>query len=541
MDRPELIDTGRGLTIRYRGKLLYSGYDPRASASKRAARVQLAPNTLIFVPSLGLGYGLKELLSRLPDDCYIFCVEADQMLMALALEHKPELPQDPRLFIVRTEDTDQILDMARRLGLWRFRRLKILPLCAGYHTHRHIYNIMERGLEEEIRRYWQNKMTLIGMARLWAGNLFKNLKTLPAAQDLERIKVTQPVLVTGAGPSLEHDLLWIKANRDKFLLITVDTALPVLMDVRIRPDFIFMLESQVLNLDDFLPYHDPEIPLICDLTSNPRIIRLFDTVYFFSSRFYPLALFDRLQAFDLLPTPFPPLGSVGVAAVQAALEMSSGPVITAGLDFSYPTGKTHARGAPVNRRAHFTSGRFCPPGLQSFSAILDRPLLKLPDKSGQYVQSDLVLHSYAILLQKKIGGKKRVYTLSASGLPTGARPLYTEQERRVLFENLRRHRKSRQKQHTGRERVFAPTCTKLTSFFDSEQKLLGAAEEQIQSYLSEMYSEKETSLREIVKEVEYALLHFPDLTPRLDLNRNLITRALAAVRYYRSRISVYRS
>ncbi|HEC61107.1 MAG TPA: DUF115 domain-containing protein [bacterium] len=115
---------------------------------------------------------------------------------------------------------------------------------------------------------------------------------MPAARDLGQISETQSILVTGAGPSLEHDLLWIKANRDKFLLITVDTALPVLMDVRIRPDFIFMLESQVLNLDDFLPYHDPKIALICDLTANPRIIRLFDTLYFFSSRFYPLFAVD---------------------------------------------------------------------------------------------------------------------------------------------------------------------------------------------------------------------------------------------------------
>ncbi|HEC61106.1 MAG TPA: hypothetical protein ENI27_02500 [bacterium] len=172
MDRPELIETGRGLTIRFRGKLLYSDDDPRASASKRAANAQLANNTLIFVPSLGLGYGLKELLSRLPADCYIFCVEADQELMAIALKYKPELPKDPRLFIVRTEGTDRVLDMAKQLGLWRFRRLKTLPLCAGYHLHRHIYDHMERGLEEEIRRYWQNKITLIGMARLWAGNLF---------------------------------------------------------------------------------------------------------------------------------------------------------------------------------------------------------------------------------------------------------------------------------------------------------------------------------------------------------------------------------
>ena len=65
-DEPLLTETGRGLTVFYRGKNLYSSSEPREGARRRAAAARLEDRSLVLVPGPGLGYGLEVLLERLP-------------------------------------------------------------------------------------------------------------------------------------------------------------------------------------------------------------------------------------------------------------------------------------------------------------------------------------------------------------------------------------------------------------------------------------------------------------------------------------------
>ncbi len=91
---PVLIDTGRGFTVKYKKKYLYSSVDPLRTIEKRIHGLEIREQTLYYVPSLGLGYGLEDLLSRLPASCHILCVESDQPLMGLAVKwsHFPLFP-----------------------------------------------------------------------------------------------------------------------------------------------------------------------------------------------------------------------------------------------------------------------------------------------------------------------------------------------------------------------------------------------------------------------------------------------------------------
>ena len=80
-DEPRLTDTGGGVTVVYRNRNLYSPADPIGSALKRVRRFLAGPHlerSLVLVPSLGLGYGLQELLDGLPRSSRVVCIEADQ-------------------------------------------------------------------------------------------------------------------------------------------------------------------------------------------------------------------------------------------------------------------------------------------------------------------------------------------------------------------------------------------------------------------------------------------------------------------------------
>jgi hypothetical protein len=420
---PRLVDTGRGQTITYRGKTLYSPRDPQGAAIRRVEKLSQAPNTLVFIPSLGLGYGLAELLARLPESCHVLCIEADECLFRWALDRAPSLPQSERLTIIRTSQPERAAAVLHDLGAWRFRRVVPLHLCGGYQLARRTYRRLQEALEEEIRLYWQNKLTLVAMSHLWLRNVFTNLRLLPGSGDIRELATDRPVLVTGAGPSLEASLEWIGRIRGHVILLAVDTSLPVLAAAGLPPDWVFTLDAQVFTLGDFLPFRDPRIKLLCDLTSNPQSLRLFAELYFFSTRFHPLVLFDRLESASVLPTGLPPRGSVGVSSVEAALAVTTGPVLFTGLDFSYPGRQTHARGAPFHLAMLAHCNRRRPCGMRAFESLLTRPKLRLQGKRGDSVLTDMVLYTYARQLQSINAGCPRSFDLGVEGLPVGARTI----------------------------------------------------------------------------------------------------------------------
>jgi len=332
------------------------------------------------------------------------------------------------LTIVRLDAPEGAAATLRSLGPWRFRRLLRVPLCRGYQLQPELYQRIQEALEEEIRLFWQNKITLVDMSRLWLKNLFTNLACLPDAASLEALRVSEPVLVTGAGPSLERSLGEIRRIRGRVRVLASDTSLPTLVTSGILPDFVCVLEAQIHNLGDFVPAFVPSLPLLCDLTSSPTVLRRFPNRAFFSSRFAPLRLFGRLERHGLLPTPLPPLGSVGVSAVQLALQLTRGPVLLAGLDFAYGPGQTHARGTAPHLAGLIHGRRMHPPGMESFEALSRRPLLRLQGRNAEAVASDLVLRSYALQLRRLIEPAGRVFDIGGEGLPCGATPLETREE-----------------------------------------------------------------------------------------------------------------
>ena len=85
-DSPELVDTGSGLSLRYKGKWLYSQRAPVSRAIAILESTALEEECLYLVPSPCLCYGLTELASRLPASSSILAVETDETLFTLAQE-----------------------------------------------------------------------------------------------------------------------------------------------------------------------------------------------------------------------------------------------------------------------------------------------------------------------------------------------------------------------------------------------------------------------------------------------------------------------
>lgn len=299
-----------------------------------------------------------------------------------------------------------------------FRKVRMITLTAGTTLHREKYQAVNERLEAEITHHWQNRSTLMVMAPLYLKNLWRNLRIL-ADRPLGGLPagLPGPLVVLGAGQSLEALLPELKMHRERLFLVAADTALPALRDAEIYPDAVTVLESQYHNLADFQGYPWGKTELWADLTAHPKTFRLpWKSLRVFLSRFSSAALIERLGA---LGVPLvPPRGSVGITALELALGATEGPVGLAGLDFSFRPGKSHTRGAPALTRRLILSER-----LVSLESPPEAGLVPLSGKDGGEdckIVTTKVLRSYghsaAGLLEPH---RHRVWDLRAGGMELG--------------------------------------------------------------------------------------------------------------------------
>jgi hypothetical protein len=539
-ENPLLKDTGCGLTITYKGKYLYSSKSPKAAVLKHLALTRLLPRTLVFIPSIGLGYGFRELLERLPEHCHVLCVEFDEALMRLAAEQAaPFLPDDPRLTIVRADNPAPVQEILERLRPASFRRVVTLTLCGGARLYPDFYKKVEEYLRREVNSYWQNKMTLIHMGTIYVKNLIANLSLIPQARDLSSLAVHKPLLVVGAGPSLSASLPLINKLKERMAILAVDTALPVLLGSALRPDFIFALEPQFININDFHCLTDEAIPIIADLSSSPQVLRYCLLakglpLYLFSSQFHSLAILERLSAQGLLPEPVPALGSVGVAAVYAALRMTGQPIFLAGLDFSYPFSKTHARGAPLSLYELYTSNRFQGLGQREYSFLVERPRLTLKDKQGRKLESDLVLSSYAENLKQLSAQAQRVFDLNPLGIATGT-PLVTKESE--IDEILARRSAQAATQTAAEHPQWERSAVRQA--LETEKELLRKGIALVEKIISEEKTDAGSLAPEeysILAGIDYTYFHLPSENTLPEYTKIFLAQVLAHARYFQERI-----
>jgi hypothetical protein len=233
------------------------------------------------------------------------------------------------------------------------------------------------------------------MGPLWFSNIFKNLDFFSTGFFLDQLKIKGSIILCGAGESLEQGIPLIKELRDRIFLLAVDTAYPALLAHGIVPDGVFNLDGQFYNYYDFYKHKGNELFLFSDITAFPASLRLKGVKnVFFSSQFIPNTLLNRLADNKILPTPIPPLGSVGVTSLFLCRKLSEGNLILAGLDFSYTPGKSHAKGTIYHDLYLMRTKRDLPDGgLTALSYTRPRHILT-GRISGKELRSDTVLEGY---------------------------------------------------------------------------------------------------------------------------------------------------
>ena len=559
-EKPLLIQTGRGFSVLYRNKYLYSKYNPQAAITAQIASLHIPDSTLVLCFSPVLGYGLKELTEKLPASSYMLALEYDQILMRFSLDHCDFSPFTHQQFsYIRTDSIAEVLKKIEFLPSFPFKKCIYLSCSGGVQLYQIFYDEVRLYAEEIITRFWKNRITLMHLGRNYAHNTFRNLLSLarPLARSSTKSptwctasdknsfrlltgdeRILKPILIAGAGPSLDTTRDFIIKNRSSFFLLAVDAAAIALLP-DIRPDAIVLVESQYWIDSAFIGLYKYGIPIFADLTASPRALQACGgNVYFFCTEYARLRYLERLYH-TLRPLILPPMGSVGLTAVQLALALTAPqlPVLHTGLDFAWQKGLTHAaESSPVKKlfaeivRTESPYKLNVSTGMQCISGKRGLPYWTTPILSG-----------YAELYRHTFSDNERVIDIGTEGCLLNGRHADITETERILADVCASDADSTAigtgcSQTNAADTFFDSVCESDTAnerYEALNAYLTGEAEALtiLNDHLQGKRSISEHTMEQLFSERDYLYSHFPDAARGYSLDLGFLKRAGIELRY----------
>lgn len=530
------VETKNGFSLLYKEQFLYSRFDAKKNPQRLISSLEIKDESLFFIFSPLLGYGLAELFEKIPNSCFVLAIETDPLLYTYSLENidKNILKKNNFLYLHIEENNFGIQKLIQKLDSivnlekqFSFRRLIPLELAHSFidpeFKKSSIYFI-----DNYINQFWRNRMTIIKMGRLYAKNIFQNIAQIPKSKKLDFSRIQKPFLVLGAGISLEDNFEMIKNLQEDFFIIAVDTALAYLLKKQIRIDLCVSVEPQLINQKSFIAAKKAAIPILADLCTYPANTKILDgELSFFLSEYASLNYLGAIKNLTEIPI-YQPLGSVGLVAIQTALNLRKNlePIFFTGFDFSHPLGKTHAKESPSHIEKIISSNRLDPLG----------NIHTIGKKINNTLYTNPALENYAHLFDETFGLIKNFYNLSNITLLKKVQTIsYTK------MQNLVQEYKNKTKNLSTRsfENYLTPFDSKknrVTNFLQKENESLEELKNILEAQKKQASKIYEEKFFELLKTKEYLYIHFPEAYKKLSLTKSIIERLKIEIVFFQKDI-----
>ena len=582
---PRSVQTEGSISVLYKGRYLYSKYAPEKAIKRTVLSKPVAPGTLVLACSPVLCLCLAELCASLPENCFVLGCEFDAVLYAFSLKYIPhdiarfamlspdELPKLPFMLTKRRAETKSGAFLP---PAGTFRRVLRADFSAGTQFFPQHYAALTEAAENAVMRFWKNRITLIKFGRRFSRNLFRNIARLPRSCPIENLaqSVEKPIIVFGAGESMEKTARSIRSVQSAFYIVAADAALTPLFRFGIEPDAVVCEEAQSVIAPFFLGANGKRFRVFAGITSWPKLFDLSDgTICYFSPHYDDTAFFDSLVVRRILPCIMPPLGSVGLTATKIALMLRKTdriPVFVTGLDFSYRAGTTHARGSAPHTARLASSFRISPAA--NYEAAFGCSMQKIIGKDGSPFFTSPALLSYVQTFRAYFSESPNLFDAGTTGIELGIPQKDVNDLIRESGNTVGTERDRRKKDANGAETIVGQkdsendiartgtdekavhakkTFTERTAF--SERKALSVrnfyekeecALERLKNILSSGQNMSETERRVEIEKLlaarEYLYLHFPDgLKASFDLS--FLKRVRAEIDFFIKDIEVGKS
>jgi len=498
ISKPCVVETPQGFSVSYKEHFLYSKYSPSKTIISTINQLNILPGTIILCFSPVLCYGLSELKSKLPENCLIVLCEADSELYNFTCEHNSH----DVFFPAPAELSDLPIILYNKNSKGKYKRVIRLDFSAGVQFHKDFYEQLYTACVNSIMTFWKNRITLTKFGRQYSRNFFSNLKILSLTTPITSFfnKIEKPIIVFGAGQSVDLFFQHNSFSLKDFYVLCADTALQPLIKRNIIPDGVFIEEAQSIISKAFIGTPD-SIQIFAGLSSLPQLGQSYkkENISFFTTEYTNAGFLDNLKTKDFLPPVNPPYGSVGLTAVHYALQFrkdESIPIYVVGLDFSYSAGITHTK----NTLAHITrllnNSRITP--VQNYGAAFNSTTIKFSDKKNNIFYTTPTLQTYARTFNNIFINARNLYDAGECGIPL------------TILQGTPLPAESVIKKTVIKERFTEQQRINTQDYINSEKEELIQLRKLLTEKSNLSKEELEAQITKIAASKEYLYLHFAD-------------------------------
>lgn len=517
-DAPCLIECGQGVSVLYKDRYLYSKYAPSKAINNLIENLTISDNSIVLIFSPALWLGIEKLIEKLPQTSKIVAIEFDNNLYNFSTENLPQKYKNEIPFFNESTKNDFLLELQK--GHYK----KVIPIefSAGTIFNKEKYNNFFSTTQSIVDQNLKNKLTLIKFGRLYSKNIFKNLRLIPSSIPFKNLfnQITKPILVLGAGESLNQTIEKIKGKEKSFFILSVDAALNSILANNIQPDAIVAVESQIAIEKAYIGKSiNSKIPIFCDLVGRPHIPEIINgPISFFISKYASMKFLDTLSSKNILPPTIKPLGSVGLVAMDIALKLrknDSIKIFFSGLDFSYSVGISHAKNTMAHNNQLISTTKL--KSIYNIDTAFSQGTSFVNSKDNSKMITTIALKNYSLLFTDSFKDEKNIFDIGLKGIDLGFKKVFLSeqffleaeenQNDKNNFSELLFSNKPEQKNKVLLKEI-------IYEFLSKELNQLFVLKDILSNGEKSSYRDNNISLLEqiqnIIQEREYLFIHFPD-------------------------------
>jgi hypothetical protein len=422
---------------------LHSTVDPQREAARLLSGFGREESFLVFF-GLGGGFHAAAALER-PETGQILIVEYGAAGLAelfSALDYSPILG-DGRVSLILDREPAALEDCILNSYLPALSGgFRLFPLRARTEASPDKFGPAGEAVRRALERLSADYSVQAHFGSRWFGNILRNLRQ--AEEPGPPLPRLRRAAVCAAGPSLEIQIPLLaedlrKPPGERPFLIATDTGLPALLRSGIEPGAVVSIDCQHISYYHFMASQAGEgagktasglprrVPLFLDLASPPLLARLSACPCFFSGG-HPLTAYVSRYWRPLLPVDTSG-GNVTYAALSLAERLGAEEIDLYGADFSYPLGRTYARGTYIYPFFEARQNRRSPLEALHSAFLYRSPLEKIgggnSGNGASWYYEPATLRRYRELLEEKSASMiSRIRPVPGLGAPIRIRQGY---------------------------------------------------------------------------------------------------------------------
>ena len=260
--------------------LYYGKNDPRKLARRWLKLISIETQSLYAVTGFGLGLHLREFLKQAGPETMVFVAEKEPSLLREAFSRIDcsDLLKDERFFIATGELNDPYFNDLQHAALHGMRDIDRLVFSPAYSTDEPYYDKMRNEL---FRQYLVLK-PLIDVNLRTATNLqentFQNLRILRDAPDVGQLAgefSDIPLILVGAGPSLDESMEFLKVARPHAIIACSNSPYRKLINNGIKPHLTVTADPMSPTMTGYRNVPLDGVWLAAPFSAYPSIVEKF--------------------------------------------------------------------------------------------------------------------------------------------------------------------------------------------------------------------------------------------------------------------------